>query len=158
MDMIRIGDIVTIGHTLDDSEALLQALRKAVCCRLDRRSVKRVIDILGSFPLGGVLVELLHNLKAKLFAFALGKLLAVKSKYALPKTSVTKRDCGVTTIEEVVDLLALLETRKRAILPKNWRRVRCSSFKSFVAAAKRLMAKLAPLVKDLPESFKISMS
>ena len=89
--VVRVCYIVSVGNTLNYAEAVLKALRELICRALKGSSVEGVVDILGSLPLCGVLVELLHYLKTKLLALTLGELLAVKRVYALPKSRVAER-------------------------------------------------------------------
>ena len=55
-------------------------------------------------------------------------------------------------VEERVDLLALVETRERAVLPEDGRRVGERAFETVVAALERAVAKLHSLVENLPET------
>ena len=84
-------------------------------------------------------------------ALELGELLADEREHALPEAGVAERDRGVAVEEEVVDLLALLETRERAVLPENRRRVGERAHQTVVAAVERAVAELHALVENLPE-------
>ena len=89
--VVGVGDVIFIGNTLNDTEAVLQTLSKLVGSALKRSAVERVIDILSRLPLSGVLVELPHNFKAELLTLVLGELLSVERVYALPKSRIAER-------------------------------------------------------------------
>ena len=88
--VVRIRNIISVGNTLYDTEAVLKALSKLIGRALKGRAIKRIVYILSCLPLRGVLVKLLHNGKSKLLALGLGKLLAVQRIYALPKSCITE--------------------------------------------------------------------
>ena len=157
VDMVRVRDVIAVGDALDDAETLLETLREAVRGRLDGRAVERIVDILGGLPLGGVLVEFSHDLKAELLAVGFGELFAVKREDAFPKPGVTERNRGVAAVEKLVDRLALTETRERAVLPENGSRVGNGPLETVVTAAERLVAKLAALVENAPEPVDIAV-
>ena len=89
--VVGVGDVIFIGNTLNDTEAVLQTLSKLVGSALKRSAVERVIDILSRLPLSDVLVELPHNFKAELLTLVLGELLSVERVYALPKSRIAER-------------------------------------------------------------------
>ena len=84
--VVGVGDVIFIGNTLNDTEAVLH-----VGSALNRSAVERVIDILSRLPLSDVLVELPHNFKAELLTLVLGELLSVERVYALPKSRIAER-------------------------------------------------------------------
>ena len=117
--VVGVGDVIFIGNTLNDTEAVLQTLSKLVGSALKRSAVERVIDILSRLPLSGVLVELPHNFKAELLTLVLGELLSVERVYALPKSRIAERRRALSAVEILVYLLTLLKSGERAILPKD---------------------------------------
>ena len=155
VNVIRVGDIVSVGNALYYAEAVLKALCKLVGSALKGSAVEGVVDVLGRLPLCGVLVELLHNIKAELLTLAFGELLAVERVYALPKACITERKCGVTAVEILVDLLALLKTGESAVLPEDGSGVGECAGESLVTALKRSVTELHSLVEYLPESLHI---
>ena len=62
MHMVAVGNISLIRYARDDAEAPLQAFGELIGCALQGRAVQAVVNVLGLFPLAGVLVELAHNL------------------------------------------------------------------------------------------------
>ena len=114
VDVVGVRHVVPVRHPRDDSETPLQALRKAVGRGLERRSVERVVDVLGGLPLRRVLVELPHDLKAELLPFRLGELPAGERVDAFPQPRVAERDRRVAAVQKRVDALPALQPRQRA--------------------------------------------
>ena len=135
--VVGVGDVIFIGNTLNDTEAVLQTLSKLVGSALKGSAVERVIDILSSLPLSGVLVELPHNFKAELLTLVLGELLSVERVYALPKSRIAERKRGISAVEILVYLLTLLKSGERAILPKDGSGVGKCAVETLVTALER---------------------
>ena len=151
MDVVAVGDIVAVGHALDDAETLLQALRELVGRALERRAVDAVVDVLRRLPLEAVGIELLHDLQTESLALVLGELLADQRIDAFPQSRVAERDGGIAVEQQLVDGFALFQTRERAVLPQNRRRVGQRALESFVTRLQGSVTKLHALVEDLPE-------
>lgn len=98
VNVVTVGDIRLIGHTLDNAEPLLQTLGELVGRGLQRRAVEGVVDVLGSLPLGGVLVEFPHDGKTQCLTFRLGQLFVVEGVDALPKSRIAEGQGGVTAV------------------------------------------------------------
>ena len=63
MYMVAVGNVVLVCDTLDDAEALLQALGKLVGRGLHGCAVDGVADALRGPPLGALVIETLHDLR-----------------------------------------------------------------------------------------------
>ena len=149
--VVGVGDVVSVAYTGNYAEAVLKRFRELISSALERRAVERIVDILGSLPLCGILIELLHNGKSEFLALGLGELLSVKRVYTLPKTREAKRNGRISTVQILVYRLTLWDSGERTVLPKDGGRVGESAGKSLVTALKCSVAKLHTLVKDLPE-------
>ena len=106
--MITVGDVVVIRDILDDTKPLLQALCKLVCCGFHRRTVERVADILRFSPL-----------QRKWFCLLVGVALSGHLHAHLVQAGVAKADGRVVAEQQLVDLLTLLESCERAVLPED---------------------------------------
>ena len=123
VNVIRVGDIVSVGYALYDAKAVLKTFSKLVGRALKRSTVDGVVDIFCFLPLLRIHVELAHNLKTELLALGLCELLLDKGIYALPKTCVSERNGGITAVKVFVDGLALLKSGESTVLPKDRRGV-----------------------------------
>ena len=93
----------------------------------------------------------MHDLKAERLAFRLGKLFAREGVYAFPKTCVAERQGRVAAVKVLVNDLALVKSRKCAILPENRRGIRRSAEKSVMTGTERSVAELHSLIENLTE-------
>ena len=105
VDVVGVRHVVPVRHPRDDAETPLQALCKAVGRGLERRSVERVVDVLGGLPLRRVLVQLPHDLEAELLPLRLGELPAREGVDAFPKPRIAERDRRVAAVQEGIDAL-----------------------------------------------------
>ena len=149
--VVGVRDVAMVGDALDHPEALLQALGELVRGGLERRAVERVVDVLGGLPLGALVVHVLHDGEREGLGLLVGVALAGHVLHALVEARVAQRDGGVAAIEELVDLLALVETGQRAILPEDGCGVGEGAAEAVVTAAQGAVAELEALVEDLPE-------
>ena len=119
--MVAVGDVVVIRDILDDAKPLLQTLCKLVCCGFHRRTVERVADILRFSPLHAVVIQRLHDLQRKWFCLLVGVALSGHLHAHLVQAGVAEADGRVVAEQQLVDLLTLLESCERTILPENRR-------------------------------------
>ena len=151
MDVVRVGDVVLVGDTVDLAEALLQALGKLVGGGLQRSAVDGVVDVLFGFPLGTGVVQSLHDLEAELFTGFGGVGLTLHVVDALCQTGIAEGDGGVTAVEEFVDGLAGFQTGDGAILPEDGSDVGRRAEQTLVADAQSSVAEVEALFHELPE-------
>ncbi len=117
VNVVAVGDVALIGNTGNDAVALLATLRKLVGSTLKRSTIKRVMNILCSFPFAGVLIQLLHYHKSECFSLGFGEFLTCHSVYALPKSCISKRQGRVTAVEIFINGLTFFKTEKGTVLP-----------------------------------------
>ena len=149
--MIAVGDVALVRDALDDAEALLQGLGELVGGGLERRTVQRVVDVLGGLPLGALVVHALHDAECERRGLVISMTVARHVLDALVEAGIAKRDGGITTVEQLVDGFALLETRERTVLPQDGRGIRERALETVVTAAQGAMAQLEALLEDVPE-------
>ena len=70
---------------------------------------------------------------------------------ALIQAGIAQADRRVSAHEQLVDRLALLQTRQGAVLPKNRRGVRKCTHQALMTAQQGTVAQLKALIEDLPE-------
>ena len=76
---------------------------------------------------------------------------------ALIQAGIAQADGGIAAHEQLVDRLALLQTRQGAVLPKNRRGIRKRAHQALMTAQQGTMAQLKALVEDLPELIHVLM-
>ena len=157
MDVVAVGDVALVRDAGDDAKATLQALGELVGGGLERRAVERVVDVLGGLPLGALVVHALHDGERERRGLAVGVAVAGHGLHALVEAGVAQRDGGVAAVEELVDLLALLEARERAVLPQDGGGVGGGAEQALVTAAQGAVAELEALVEDLPELVHVAL-
>ena len=156
MDVVGVGDIVAVGDTGHQAEALLQALGKLVGGGFQRRAVQAEIDVVLLFPLGAGIVHMLHYVQGKGLGGGVGVAFAGHIFAALIQACVTQADGGVTAVQQLVDGFALLQAGQGAVLPQDGGGVAQGALQAVVAAHQGLVAQLQALVKDLPELIKVA--
>ena len=117
MDVVAVGDVALVRHARDDAKTTLQALGELVGRRLQRRTVQREVNIAFGLPLGALVVHALHDGHGKGRALLLGVAVARHVLDALIQAGIAQADGGVSAHEQLVDRLALLQTRQGAVLP-----------------------------------------
>ena len=135
VDVVAVGDVALVGDTLDDAEALLQALGKLVGGRLQRGAVEGVVDVLGGLPLLALLVHLLHDGQGEGGGGGIGVTLTGHVLHALVQARVAQGDGGVAAVEELVNGLTLFKPRQSAVLPQDGGGVGNGAQQAVVAAA-----------------------
>ena len=154
--MIGVRDVVLICHTRNNAEALLQRLRKLIGRGFHRRSINGVADILLFSPLRTGIIQLFHHFQGKCSAFlrCMGN---TEHPYThLIETGITEGYRTVVVVEEFINGLPLLQTCKRTVLPENRRHIGNRPAKTLMTKAKCFMAKLEPLIQNLPERLFLS--
>ena len=156
MDVVGVGDIVAVGDTGHQAEALLQALGKLVGGGLQRRAVQAEIDVVLLFPLGAGIVHVLHYVQGKGLGGGVGVAFSGHIFAALIQACVTQADGGVTAVQQLVDGFALLQAGQGTVLPQDGGGVAQGALQAVVAAHQGLVAQLQAFVKDLPELIKVA--
>ena len=113
--------------------------------------------LLACFPLGALVVHVLHDLEREGSAFRLGVAVAGHVFHALIQTRVSQRNGGIAAVEQLVDGLALGQTRQCAVLPQDGRRIGKRALQAIVAAHKGFVAQLQALVEDFPELLLVAL-
>ena len=139
-----------IRDTLNEAKPTLQALGKLVGSTFDRSAIGGIVDILCGLPFSALVIEFLHNSQTKRLAIA-----CVGSAGHVPHTfvqaSIAQGDCGVTVIQERVDLLTGSKTGKSAMLPEDGSYIRRGAKKMFVPQTEGAMAEFKAFFVDFPE-------
>ena len=156
MDMVAVGDIVLVGDAGHDAKPLLEALGELVRRGFQRGAVEGVVDVLGLLPLIALVVHVLHHAQGKGLGTGVGVAAAGHILDALIQAGIAEADGGVAAEEQLVDLLALLQTGQRAVLPQDRGSVAGGAQQPLVACLKGTMAEGQPLVEDLPELLKVA--
>ena len=151
MDVIAVGNVALVRHARDNAKTALQALGKLVGRRLKRGAVQREVDIAFGLPLGALVVHVLHDGHGKRRALLLGVAVTRHVLNALIQAGIAQADRRVSAHEQLVDRLALLQTRQGAVLPKNRRGVRKCTHQALMTAQQGTVAQLKALIEDLPE-------
>ena len=111
--------------------------------------------MLGGLPFSALVMEFLQNSQAKRLAIArMGSASHIPDAFI--QASIAQRDCGVTVIQEWIDLLTGSKTSKSAMLPEDWSHVRCGAKKMFVPQTKGTMAEFKAVFVDFPELVHVS--
>ena len=156
MNVIGISDIISIRYTRNLAKSLLKTFSKLICCGLKRSAVNAEINICFLLPPVASLVHMLHNVKCKRLALRVGMRLACHIFSTFIKTCITERNCRISVIKKLINLLSLFKPCKSTVLPKNRSSVAQSTLKPIVAAHKRTIAKVKPFIKDFPKLCHIS--
>ncbi len=151
MHMIAVGNIVAVGDTLNDAKPALQTFCKFVGGAFQRSAVQRVINVLGSLPLGAGGVQCLHNLQTESLTLRLGQLFAGDLINTLPQTGVTQADGAVAAMQQRSNGLSLAQAGKGAVLPQNGGGIGKGTLQPLVTTLQGTVAKLQPLLQYLPE-------
>ena len=147
MDMVAVRDIILVGHTRDDPETALQALREAVGGRFHRRPVQGVADVLGGAPLGALVVEVLHHAEREGLRLRIRMGLAHHPHAHLVETGVAEGNGRVVVKQQLIDLLALFQSGQRTVLPQDRRNIGDGAEKALMPAPQRTVAELQSLVQ-----------
>ncbi len=154
--MVAVGDIVLVGDAGHDAKPLLETLGELVGRGFQRGAVEGVVDVLGLLPLIALVVHVLHHAQGKGLGTGVGVAAAGHILDALIQAGIAEADGGVAAEEQLVDLLALLQTGQRAVLPQDRGSVAGGAQQPLVACLKGTMAEGQPLVEDLPELLKVA--
>ena len=140
MDVVAVGDIVLIGNAGHDAKPLLQALGELVGGGFQRGAVEGVVHVLGLLPLVALVVHVLHHAQGEGLGTGIGVALAGHILHTLVQAGIAQTDGGVAAEEQLVDLLALLQTGQRAVLPQDRGSVAGGAQQPLVACLKGTMA------------------
>ena len=121
--MIRVCNIIPVCNSGNHTKPLFQTLSKLVCGRFDWRAIQRIINILFLLPFVTLIVHVLHNIKRKRLSLWVCMALSGHCHDALIQTGITKRNSGISTKEQLINLLALFQTSKTTMLPMNRRSI-----------------------------------
>ena len=91
MDMVAVGNVILIGDTGNNTEALLQALGKLISGGLNGRAIQRIVNMLCGLPFSALIVHVLHNTKGKILCIRVSVTLASHSFNTFIQASVAKR-------------------------------------------------------------------
>ena len=156
VDVVAVGDVPLVGDAGDDAEAALEAFGELVGGGFQRRAVQGVIDVFRLFPLGTLVVHLLHDGQGKGGGGGVCVAFAGHVLYTFVQSCIAQRDGGVAVVEELVNGLALFQTGQCAVLPQDGGRVGQSALQTVMAALEGAVAQLQTLLEDFPEFFQIA--
>ena len=106
--MVAVGDVPLVCDTFDDTESSLQALCELICSTFNRSSVWRECDIGLLLPLCTHVIHMLHDIEGKACCTRISVALTCHVADTLAKAGVSKGNCRVTTVKELVDRFTLL--------------------------------------------------
>ena len=95
----------------------MQALGELIRRGLERRAIEGEVDVVLLLPLLAGVVEPVHDLESERRRARVGVGLAGHVLHALIEPRVAEGDRGIAAVEQLVDRLALLQARARAVLP-----------------------------------------
>ena len=154
--MIAVGDIASVRHALYDAETLLEAFGKLIGGALYGRSIDAEPDVSLILPAVAGLIHVLHDLQGKGSSLLVGMGLSGHVLHALIESRISQGNGGIASVKEPVNGFALLKPCQGAVLPENGRRIGQRASQTVVAAHQCPVAKIQPLVKNLPESLHVS--
>ena len=157
MHVIAVGDIVLVGHTLDDAEALLQTLGELVGGGLQRRTVYGIADVLCRLPFITLIIQLLHHRETEGLALLCGVGYAQHPHAHLIKTRIAQRNGGIVVEEKLVDDLALLQPRQRTVLPEDRCHIADGAQKALMPQPQCPVTELQALLQKLPEAVHVAL-
>lgn len=135
----------------DDAKAPLQVLGELVGGAFHGSAVKGITDILRLPPLGGLLIEELHDRNGKIVTSGFGVAHTLHAVDTLTQTCIAQRDGAVVVVEQSVDLLTLAQAADGTVLPKDGGHIGGCTQQRFMPDAQCLMAKLRAFLHQLPE-------
>ena len=156
--VIAVGDVISVCDAMHFAEAFLQRLGELVRPRFHRCAVHGVVDVLCFLPSLALVIQGLHDFEAESLTFC-----AVRVGFsrhvldAFVKPCIAEGAGGISAIEELVNLLAVLQSCKRPVLPKNWCFIGKRTFQMIDSCKMRLMAKLCTFVEDFPKVIHVSL-
>ncbi len=86
--MVAVCNVAFIRYTLDDSETLLQTLRKFICRGFKRCAVEREIDIVFFLPSAACGIHFFHDAESKRSCRGVGMTLSRHILHAFVKTGI----------------------------------------------------------------------
>ena len=149
--MIRICIISLIGNILDRTETLLVNLGKPIAKALGRRSIETEADPRLLPPCICGAPQALHQCISKPAALLSGMALPGHQLCHLIQADIAEGNSGISVVQQLVDLLSLIQSRNRSILPVNRTDVTGNPLQGTVTAHQRLKAQGEPLLQYLPE-------
>ena len=151
IDVVAVGDITVVGDAGDDAETTLQVLCELVGRRLHRGAVEGERDVFLLTPLSTLVVHVLHYRQGKSLAAFFGVGMTGHVLHALIEACISERNRRVAVIEQLVDGLTGLQTRKSAELPQDRGNIAERALKTVVAAHECTVAQVQSFIEDFPE-------
>ena len=74
------------------------------------------------------------------------------------KSGISKRDGGIAIVQQLINLLSLLQTCQRTILPEDRCHIRNRAEQPLMPAAQTAMTELQTLIQNFPEFLHITLS
>ena len=154
--MVGIGIISFIRYIFNLTKAFFINFSETVAETFCRCSIKSKMDSGFLFPCIRCTAQTIHQRFCKLTSLFRCLTLAGHQFRNFIQTDVSKRNSGITAMQQFIDFLSFLQTGNRTILPVNRTDITGYTLKRTVAAHQSFKAERQSFFQKLPKIFHIA--